>query len=223
MRKLAFFTAAIVLLAPASAKARTLISSGALKTTITRAGLGPRIPVRCSRDYLSTVNRTWASATFYDGPGCTRFGSDGITILHLTDRYNGSPGIRGSGRWEPVTAGSDFRCPIISYRHQPQVPENVGADLLKLSCSSLPRVPLTDGASLLDLRIKPSVILYTGDGTGALGGLRRGDSRMMREFGRLRWLSWTSSHAEGVGDDWIDICDPDCAGGCEMLTDTRTK
>jgi hypothetical protein len=79
----------------------------------------------------------------------------------------------------------------------------------------LPRVPIYDGSTKAgDFQIKPYVIVYTGDGTGALGGPELGHgNRLERAYGRLRWTSWTSEGARGYGDDRVDFCNPDCAAG----------
>jgi hypothetical protein len=120
--------------------AAALVTAGMLMITGTAAAKVPaspsqkaaiahdlpgHLPARCSRDFISTINRSWASTTFHDAPGCLRFASDGIAILHLEH-----------GRWHGVTAGSDFRCPIQSYRGQPTVPASVAEDLIGIDCAS---------------------------------------------------------------------------------------
>lgn len=58
--------------------------------------------------------------------------------------------------------------------------------------------------------VRPAVIVYTGDGSGFLAGPGRVSRR---NFGRLRWTSWTRSRASGSGANWINDCTPDCAQG----------
>ena len=60
-------------------------------------------------------------------------------------------------------------------------------------------MPIHDGSTKAsNFQIKPYVIVYTGDGTGALGGPERGHGNgLERAFGRLRWTSWTSEGAHG--------------------------
>jgi hypothetical protein len=73
---------------------------------------------------------------------------------------------------------------------------------------TLPKVPPSEGSPARDLKIRPAVIVYTGDGSGAVGGthnLPRGGP-LERLFGRLRWVSWTPTHAEAKGDDWLYAC-----------------
>ena len=87
------------------------------------------VPPICERAWISTANRTWASITFHPpagAPGCIRYESNGLAILHLEDHH-----------WRVVTAGSAFRCPILSYHGQPRVPENVVRDLIsrRLGCA----------------------------------------------------------------------------------------
>lgn len=64
------------------------------------------------------------------------------------------------------------------------------------------------GAGLL---VRPAEILYTGDGSGELGGFdgtgKNGD------VGHLRWSSWTRKRAFGTGAVWLDDCTPNCAAG----------
>ena len=60
------------------------------------------------------------------------------------------------------------------------------------------------------LLVRPAQIIYTGDGSGILGGF---DGAPGKGFGHLRWTRWTTGSAYGHGADWIDDCRPDCAGG----------
>lgn len=78
----------------------------------------------------------------------------------------------------------------------------------------IPHVPTFDGAPYhgKGLSIKPSNIVYTGDGTGALAGAAIGHRRRPR-WRSLHWSSWTTTDAHGSGKDWVDNCKPDCAGG----------
>jgi hypothetical protein len=83
---------------------------------------GIYLPVVCSVVRISTVNQTWASFHYVvprGSAGCLKFAADGITLFHF-----------GNHRWHAVTAGSAFRCPIVSYVHQPRVPAAVARDLL---------------------------------------------------------------------------------------------
>ena len=60
------------------------------------------------------------------------------------------------------------------------------------------------------LLVRPAQIIYTGDGSGILGGFDGGKGR---GFGHLTWTKWTTGSAYGHGADWIDDCRPDCADG----------
>jgi hypothetical protein len=60
------------------------------------------------------------------------------------------------------------------------------------------------------LLVRPAQIIYTGDGTGILGGFDGGKGK---GFGHLTWTRWTTGSAFGHGADWIDDCRPDCAQG----------
>ena len=62
----------------------------------------------------------------------------------------------------------------------------------------------------LTWQVRPASILYTGDGSGILGGF---DGTGIGHPGHLRWLSWTTERAVGSGAVWIDNCNPDCASG----------
>jgi hypothetical protein len=59
--------------------------------------------------------------------------------------------------------------------------------------------------------IRPAQIVYTGDGSGVLGGFT-GKGPFPR-FGRLLWPSWTDTQARGSGAVWLDDCTPNCAEG----------
>jgi hypothetical protein len=62
----------------------------------------------------------------------------------------------------------------------------------------------------LTWQIRPAHILYTGDGSGRLGGF---DGKGAAHPGRLRWASWTPTQATGSGAVWLDSCTPSCAQG----------
>ncbi len=59
--------------------------------------------------------------------------------------------------------------------------------------------------------VRPAQIIYTGDGSGILGGFT--GKGPLRHFGRLHWASWTGSQARGSGAVWLDDCTPNCAQG----------
>ena len=61
------------------------------------------------------------------------------------------------------------------------------------------------------LLVKPLEIVYTGDGSGILGGFARTSKRDY--FGQLKWSSWTHTQATASGAVWLDNCNPDCAQG----------
>jgi hypothetical protein len=62
----------------------------------------------------------------------------------------------------------------------------------------------------LTWQVRPASILYTGDGSGILGGF---DGAGVKHPGHLEWQSWTSSRAAGSGAVWLDNCKPSCASG----------
>jgi hypothetical protein len=62
----------------------------------------------------------------------------------------------------------------------------------------------------LTWQVKPASILYTGDGSGILGGF---DGTGVAHPGHLKWLTWTTRRAVGSGAVWIDNCTPTCAHG----------
>jgi hypothetical protein len=59
--------------------------------------------------------------------------------------------------------------------------------------------------------VRPAQVIYTGDGSGVLGGFT--GKGPLRHFGQLRWSSWTNSQARGSGAVWLDDCTPNCAQG----------
>ena len=59
-------------------------------------------------------------------------------------------------------------------------------------------------------QVRPAEIVYTGDGTGVLGGF---DGRGVAHPGHLKWTSWTREQATGSGAVWLDSCKPSCAAG----------
>jgi hypothetical protein len=61
------------------------------------------------------------------------------------------------------------------------------------------------------LAVRPAVVNYSNDGSGAFGG--SGGRNGTTDPGRLRWSSWTRTRAVGHGVDWVKSCTPDCAAG----------
>jgi hypothetical protein len=57
------------------------------------------------------------------------------------------------------------------------------------------------------LVVRPHRIIYTGDGTGIIGG------RQVRDSSGITWSSWTTQSALGTGDELENDCHPSCAGG----------
>ena len=74
----------------------------------------------------------------------------------------------------------------------------------------LPTLLGTSPKGPMKLLVRPAQIIYTGDGSGILGGF---DGGRGKGFGHLRWTKWTTGSALGHGADWIDDCRPDCAEG----------
>jgi hypothetical protein len=60
-------------------------------------------------------------------------------------------------------------------------------------------------------QIRPASIVYTGDGSGVLGGVDGVDGR--NRPGHLSWRKWARTQALGSGAVWLDDCTPDCAKG----------
>lgn len=65
----------------------------------------------------------------------------------------------------------------------------------------------------LTWQVRPAHIVYTGDGSGVLGGFDGTGARHALRPGRLIWSSWTETLARGSGAVWLDDCVPDCARG----------
>jgi hypothetical protein len=61
--------------------------------------------------------------------------------------------------------------------------------------------------------VRPTSILYTGDGSGILGRLPAdaGHRAFGKRPGFLHWTEWTRTHAAAVGTVWLLSCNPDCA------------
>ena len=79
--------------------------------------------------------------------------------------------------------------------------------------ASLPSV-LADGGTVTqgkNVLVRPKQIVYTGDGSGFLAG--PGTAGRRPKPGKLKWSTWTTSAAQGTGDDWINDCEPFCAAG----------
>lgn len=75
---------------------------------------------------------------------------------------------------------------------------------------TLPLAPVSLGASGASdgLQVEPKTIVYTGDGTGFLGG-----ASVRNRRSAIDWSKWTAEVARGTGFDQLDDCEPSCAGG----------
>jgi hypothetical protein len=81
------------------------------------------------------------------------------------------------------------------------------------AAAGLPKLPRYIGHPRgSDMRVKPDLMFWTGDGSGffAANGHR---SRRPFRIRRIHWTEWTGAAAVGSGANWLDDCDPDCAGG----------
>lgn len=59
-------------------------------------------------------------------------------------------------------------------------------------------------------KVRPTLIVYTGDGSGYFAGPRKlGHSN----YGHLSWSNWTKTRASGSGANWVNNCKPSCAQG----------
>lgn len=54
--------------------------------------------------------------------------------------------------------------------------------------------------------VKPSEIVYSGDGSHLFAGGGK-------KIGKLHWTKWNGSEGLGTGYNWEDNCTPDCARG----------
>jgi hypothetical protein len=59
------------------------------------------------------------------------------------------------------------------------------------------------------LKVKPSQIIWTGDGSGVLAG----HGTASKKFGRLHWSKWTATQGRATGANWLNNCLPNCAAG----------
>jgi hypothetical protein len=59
-------------------------------------------------------------------------------------------------------------------------------------------------------KVKPTTIVYTGDGSGLFAGAKQVSKT---NFGAIHWSKWTKTKAAGSGGNWLNDCKPDCARG----------
>jgi hypothetical protein len=80
------------------------------------------------------------------------------------------------------------------------------------SCASAAGLPgLLTNTGGRPFVVRPAQVIYTGDGSGVLGGFT--GKGPLRRFGALRWSSWGRHQALGSGAVWLDDCIPNCAKG----------
>jgi hypothetical protein len=83
------------------------------------------------------------------------------------------------------------------------------AGVTDAGAKTLPVIPKDLNATGAKLGVKPGEILFTGDGTGLIGGSRT----PTRARSAITWSSWTVDAAHGTGKLWLNDCKPACAGG----------
>jgi hypothetical protein len=81
---------------------------------------------------------------------------------------------------------------------------------VQATAASLPTLLGSNAGPKTGFFVRPAEIVYTGDGTGILGGF---DRKAHGPFGRLTWSSWSATRALGSGAVWLDDCNPSCAAG----------
>lgn len=66
--------------------------------------------------------------------------------------------------------------------------------------------------------VKPTEIVYTGDGSGFFAGIKGS-----KKIGKLKWATWNGNEGLGTGYNWIDNCSPSCAAGTFSRYPVRLK
>jgi hypothetical protein len=79
--------------------------------------------------------------------------------------------------------------------------------VLAASAYASPLPTLLVGSFGHTFEVRPSAVVYTGDGSSFLG-VSPGTGK-----GHWHWRVWNHDHAYGVGTIWLDTCRPDCADG----------
>jgi hypothetical protein len=75
--------------------------------------------------------------------------------------------------------------------------------------STTPAFPAFSGPpSKTNPVVKPSEILYTGDGSEFFAG-----KKSPTKTAKLHWSTWNGTEGLGTGYNWINHCSPDCAQG----------
>lgn len=79
-----------------------------------------------------------------------------------------------------------------------------------LASAGLPLSPVFLGATVAngEMKVEPSEIVYTGDGTGVLAGAHIGSGSSA-----ILWSRWLTRAATGTGFNQLNDCRPSCAGG----------
>ncbi len=123
--------------------------------------------------------------------------------LNLESVGEGSVYIEGSATW-PGTYHVTFYAQAADLTLQQTI---TGSQTLVWTVPT-PTVGIPNNEGTRRLSVRPKYIINSGDGTSIIGG---GIGRIK---GRIRWSSWNyTSGATGRGTNWIDNCNPDCAGG----------
>lgn len=113
---------ALPLIALAAVPALAQAERPATKSEATAVADAARVPARCLKVTVSTVNENYAAALRRNAKrGCQRYQADGVAVFK-----------KGHHSWKFVTAGSAFTCPV------PKTPKAVAKDL-GITCAPEPR------------------------------------------------------------------------------------
>jgi hypothetical protein len=75
--------------------------------------------------------------------------------------------------------------------------------------AATPTFPTFNGSASKDNPVsKPTEIVYTGDGSELFAG-----KKGAKKIGKLHWATWNNTEGVASGYQYINNCEPSCAGG----------
>ena len=86
----------------------------------------------------------------------------------------------------------------------------VAVTSISAASAALAAVPGVTSEGTAAPTVKPTGIIYSGDGSAFFAGAQKVSKT---NFGSITWSKWNSKKALGSGGNWLNDCKPDCARG----------
>jgi hypothetical protein len=205
-------TLAVMLVLPAAAVARRVVTGSTKAAIVRTVPTALRTPLRCLVVYVTTKDGgNWATMGFNNAllHSCIRWAADGVAIVH---RVDGSWRFVGAGSSEvpcgqlgiPVAVRGDLRLPCM-----PSPPPPRSGRFPVMGCNARG----ADGSPAPIAAYAPSICDLSSVGPGTPG---YGDQVDLQSIDHVQWAHWGDATATGRGDIVF------CGTGCTTIPASMT-